>query len=191
MPKAAQLTKIKKLDQAEFERDYTEVSGYRYDSRKYYDYATDQVILPKWLTELIKAEVAQAAKEIRQELKQFFPGTKFKVTSDNYSGGNAVRVKWVDGPRSKEVEVVVGKYQYGHFDGMTDSYEYTNRRNDISQVRFVSTSRELSDDYRASIINRLETAFGGTFEPNKWNDQFHCYNDVLIYRVSTGCLQIP
>jgi hypothetical protein len=89
---------------------------------------------------------AQAAKLIRQELKQQFPITKFSVTSKSYSGGNSIDVDWVDGPTTKAVETIINKYQYGHFNGMEDIYEYSNTRKDIPQVKFVFVHRTISDE---------------------------------------------
>ena len=65
-----------------------------------------------------------AAKNIRTELKRGFPGIKFSVTSDVYSGGDSVDVRWYMGPTVKEVEKITGKYQEGSFNGMEDIYEY-------------------------------------------------------------------
>lgn len=60
-----------------------------------------------------------AAENIRRELKAAFPGVKFSVRSDY----NAVDIGWQDGPTSKQVEAVVGKYKAGGFNGMEDIYE--------------------------------------------------------------------
>ena len=87
---------------------------------------------------------AQAAKLIRAELKKAFPGVKFSVTSNGYSMGDSVYVDWTDGPTRDQVHSIAGKYQEGHFDGMTDSYDYTNRRTDIPQTMFVIIQRSSS-----------------------------------------------
>ena len=55
---------------------------------------------------------AACAKEIRKELKSKFSTTKFSVTSDSYSGGNSVRVRWEDGQTYKSVENIVGKFEF-------------------------------------------------------------------------------
>jgi|GEM_PF-1717854 len=92
---------------------------------------------------------AETAKAIRQELKQAFPGIKFSVRSETFSMGDSVRVSWEDGPLSKQVTEIIGKYQYGHFDGMTDMYENSNSRKDIPQTKFVQTRREKSEQVKA------------------------------------------
>lgn len=84
---------------------------------------------------------AQAAKALRTELKKAFPKQKFSVTCENYSMGNAVRVFWENGPTRQEVDKIAGKYQQGHFDGMTDCYKYSNTNKDIPQAMFVSLNR--------------------------------------------------
>ena len=96
-----------------------------------------------------KSTAANCAAAVREELKKNFPGIKFSVTSDNYSMGDHVRVSWTDGPTTDEVEKFTDKYQYGHFDGMTDMYEYSNTRDDIPQTKHMFTERRMSDETRA------------------------------------------
>jgi hypothetical protein len=67
---------------------------------------------------------ARAAANMRSELTREFPGVRFSVRSDSFSGGSSVDVKWTNGPTSAEVNAIISKYQYGHFDGMIDLYEY-------------------------------------------------------------------
>ena len=115
---------------------------------------------------------AAAAAAIRSELKAEFPAVKFSVTSESFSMGNAVQIRWTDGPSTQVVDLIVKKYEYGHFDGMEDIYRYDNRRDDIPQAKYVSTSRKLSVGFiravakdvgkfwgREIVIN--ETEYGG------------------------------
>lgn len=64
------------------------------------------------------------AKLIRAQLKAKFPGTKFSVRTDKYSGGSSIRINWVDGPTDDMVEAVVSAFNGSGFDGMTD-YKYS------------------------------------------------------------------
>lgn len=66
---------------------------------------------------------AETAKLIRADLKKVFPGVKFSVTSDVYSGGATVRIRYRNGPTSQSVEDVVKIYECKGFDGMID-YAY-------------------------------------------------------------------
>jgi hypothetical protein len=84
---------------------------------------------------------AQAAKLIRKELKAAFPTVKFAVTSESYSMGNSVWVRWEDELERTLVETITSKYQKGHFDMMTDCYEYSNKNKNIPQVMFVQLQR--------------------------------------------------
>ena len=78
---------------------------------------------------------ALAAKNLRIELKREFPGLKFKVQSENFSGGSSVRahaeVFRIDGYTDQDLRELNnklgrlrGQFAYGNFDGMTDSYDY-------------------------------------------------------------------
>lgn len=75
-------------------------------------------------------EAAYVAKIIKAELKHKFPKIKFSVSSENFAGGDAVRVrfeKFTGCPTVRDIEAITNKYQSGHFDGMTDCYEYSNK----------------------------------------------------------------
>lgn len=100
---------------------------------------------------------AAAAAHLREALKKSFPNTKFSVTSESFAGGDAVRVHWTDGPTVSEVEKIGGRYQYGHFNGMEDIYEYSNNIDGLPQARYVTESRSISDQYKQPIMGALET----------------------------------
>ncbi len=99
---------------------------------------------------------AQAAKLMRQELKQAFPTIEFSVRSQSYAGGNSIHVEWQDGPKTKDVQKITGKYEYGHFDGMQDCYEYSNVREDIPQVKYVQDRREVSETIKDQVFEYLK-----------------------------------
>jgi hypothetical protein len=111
-------------------------------------------------------QAAQAAKMIRKELKILYPHTTFSVRSDNFAGGNAVRVSWVDGPTTDQVEEITGKYEYGSFDGMRDLYEYTNVRNDIPQAKYITTQRRYTLEAFRDAIRRLNELYGWELRDN-------------------------
>lgn len=91
-------------------------------------------------------QAALAAKSIRKELKEHFPHVKFSVKSENYAGGNGVNISWDNGVTDKVIKNIVDKYQYGHFNGMEDIYEYSNTIEDLPQVKFVFTRRIITQD---------------------------------------------
>lgn len=120
-----------------------------YDSRE--EYKAEQKIKNNGK---LSSHAATAA-AIREELKKNFSGVKFSVTSESFAGGDSCHISWTDGPTRTEVEAITGKYQYGSFDGMTDCYNYTNSREDIPQVKYVSESRSISEEIEKIVIAGL------------------------------------
>lgn len=104
---------------------------------------------------------AAAAAEIRKELKRNkIPAT---VRASSYAGGSSVRVHIkadILPAAKKEIEEFAFRYQYGHFDGMHDIYEYSNRDEGIPQVKFVFVEVDYSDELKAEISDYVD-AIGG------------------------------
>lgn len=103
---------------------------------------------------------AAAAAAIRKELKAFYPAVAFSVRSSSFSGGDAVDLTWTDGPTIAAIEAIVKKYQYGHFDGSIDLYEYSNRRDDIPQTKFVQVRRDWSRHAFAALVDLVNRRYG-------------------------------
>jgi hypothetical protein len=89
---------------------------------------------------MAKSIQAQAAAQIRAKMKE--AGFKAKVSSFAASMCNGVRVycKEADMPQAERIKEICMPYQYGHFNGMEDIYEYSNMSDHIPQVKFVSIS---------------------------------------------------
>ena len=104
-----------------------------------------------------------ATKNIRIELKRAFPAVKFSVTSSTFSMGDSIDVSWTDGPTSSQVREIIGKYKAGSFDGMTDSYEYSNNAwtDAFGDAKYVHERREYSDKMLTSVIGRVCRHYGG------------------------------
>lgn len=103
---------------------------------------------------------AAAAKMIRASLKTAFPTVTFTIRSSSFSGGDAVDINWTDGPTVAQVDALTRQHQQGHFDGMIDLYEYSNRRDDIPQAKYVMTQREYSDDARRAAVAHVNRYWG-------------------------------
>jgi hypothetical protein len=98
----------------------------------------------------MKSEQAQAAAEIRKGLKA--RGIKARVTSTSASMTSSVDVtinQDVTPEERNELESFCNKYQYGHFDGMTDCYEYSNTNENVPQAKFVFVRVDYSDEIKA------------------------------------------
>lgn len=102
---------------------------------------------------------AACADAIRAELKEVFKGVKFSVRSETFSGGNSVHISWKDGLLTKEVEAITNKYQEGRFNGMEDIYEYSNTNENLAQAKYVSCSRDMSEETAAILKPIAEQLF--------------------------------
>ena len=127
----------------------------------------------------MRTEAAKTASEIRKELKAAFPGVNFSVKSQTFSGGNSVDIKWADGPTRDKVTDITAKYQYGHFNGMEDCYEYTNRRDDIPQAKYVSTQRDMSERTKEFLQKWADERFSATTFRSDWD--FGRFKNEQVY----------
>lgn len=110
--------------------------------------------------------VTDTAKLVRAALKAGFPGVKFSVRSDSYSGGASIDISWTDGPFEKDVEQIANRYQGSDFDGMQDLKTYRSGTliglpgGEVEEVKFgadfVFTNRELSPEYLAELLPHAE-----------------------------------
>lgn len=97
---------------------------------------------------------ADVTRQIKKELNKAFPGIKFSVKYDSYSGGDAARISWNFGPTTDMVDDIVKKYQYGSFNSMEDIYEFNKgqsfyiddegNKKTIGGVKYVQTSRDFT-----------------------------------------------
>lgn len=93
----------------------------------------------------MKTEAAKASAQIKQALRVKWPQVKFSVKSSVYSGGDSVHVSWTDGPTVDQVQPIVRFYEYGTFDGMTDSYNMDNVKECAHQAKYVMCNRDFSE----------------------------------------------
>lgn len=107
------------------------------------------------------SQAAQAAKRVREYAKSI--GIKCKASSDTYSMGSSVHWSVTDCHPDdfKKIKQFADQHQYGHFDGMTDYYELSNRRDDIPQAKYVIERREFSDELRAKAYAWLRAQYPG------------------------------
>lgn len=137
---------------------------------------------------------AAAAAMIRKHIKSL--GIAAKVTSESYAGGNSVRVSVqdLDPATTKKIEEFANQFQYGHFDGMQDLYEYSNSRNDIPQVKFVFVSNRAGDEMRQKVWDWARSYYAGMEESpadakeagSYMHSGMGLWGDVIIHRAFTG-----
>lgn len=92
---------------------------------------------------------------VRKELAKYFPGVKFSVRYESFSGGNAIRIKYTDGVPVDQVEKVVAKFEYdsSNSDIMTDYFQYdrTPFIEMFGGAKYVTVSREMSVEVREQL----------------------------------------
>jgi hypothetical protein len=105
-------------------------------------------------------EAARTAQAVRAALKEAFPGMKFSVKSDNFSGGNAVRINWTNGPSVEAVEEIGRNFTAGSFNGMTDSYEHKAKADRTGPtVMYVTASRSIDEALKTKVVEQLRAMF--------------------------------
>ena len=133
---------------------------------------------------------ALASKNIKIELQRAFPGQSFSVRSESFSMGDAVDIRWTEGPTTKEVEDFTDKYQHSDFNGMEDISECRKYggvfRGLFGSSKFVSTNRTITEETVVAACEKL----GLTYDKN-WNYEYwdrvelnEAVNDVSYYRAS-------
>lgn len=132
----------------------------------------------------MKSTQAECAKAIRQLLKTKFPFVKFSIRSRSFAGGDSVDVSWTDGPTTRTIDSLIGKFQYGHFNGMTDCYEYSNRESGIPQSKYVQTSRHMAPETGHEIKMKIAESHGieDPSDEKEWQEKFNHWSDSVVYR---------
>ncbi len=101
-----------------------------------------------------------AAENIKRALKKAFPEHRFSVRT---SRGGSVNVCWELGPTEADVRAVAGGHTLGHFDGMTDSYEYDEDRafTDVfGGERYIFWHRDIPKEVYALVAGLLAEKYG-------------------------------
>jgi len=125
---------------------------------------------------------AGVAKSIRKELKEKFPGIKFSVRSESFAGGNSVDIDYTDGVPADEIRKIVDKYESGHFDGMTDCYNYFPGR-DYPTAKYVMVQRNISKEAWQKTKEELAGKFGIEISNEQdWFNKLRMWSSVAIHR---------
>jgi len=113
---------------------------------------------------MTKSTHAQAAAQIRAELKR--NNIQARVTCKSYSMGSSVTIRTHNLPPHAytALKAFCDQYQYGHFNGMEDIYEYSNNNDDLPQVKFVSVERQFDNDLIQAAWTELRARLQGMDE---------------------------
>lgn len=104
-----------------------------------------------------KSPWALGAQNIKTELARAFPGIKFSVKSESYSGGDSINVSWIDGPTDEEVKKITDKYQESDFNGMEDikEYRHTTWPTIYGGADYVFENRDYAEETRILLVKEL------------------------------------
>ena len=95
----------------------------------------------------------EVSRNLRAALKHEFPGVKFSVRSNSFSGGDDARVSWVDGPSRAKVEPLVDGFCETVHEPNTDYWDHVTTV--ISAVcggfSYTFAEREYSDAARKPV----------------------------------------
>ena len=102
---------------------------------------------------------AAAAKAVRAFMKA--QGIKGAVKASRSAGTSSIRVSLTNGTPSQTATVTefAKQYQYGHFDGMYDSYEFSNCIEGLPQVKYVFVEAEFDTETKQKALDALCTEF--------------------------------
>lgn len=138
------------------------------------------------------SQQAQAAKMIREYCKSI--GVKCKARSDSFSMGDSVdwEVRNVDPETYDQIKTYADQFQYGHFDGMDDSYNLSNTRSDLPQTKYCHGSIRFDDElYQAAWQLLKASAANGDGLPDdyekakdlQWSADHFNYHDQIFMHV--------
>lgn len=138
------------------------------------------------------AHVAKLCKEFCKSI-----GVKCSAKSDSYSMGNSVRVYVENQPPEiiKKLNDELSQYQYGHFDGMTDMYECTNRNDNIPQIKYLFIENRFDDSMKDAAWEYIHAHFDDAAQYSAIRSEVPSNADVwgrwadqVIYQLLNGSL---
>lgn len=103
--------------------------------------------------------VADTAKLVRVALKRDFPAIKFSVTSKSYAGGASIRVVYIDGPRTADVEKITRQFEGSTFDGMIDLKSYHSNMLNGEEVHFGADSVHVEHKHSVALVTKVAQAY--------------------------------
>ena len=93
-----------------------------------------------------KSRHACGGANVKRILAVKFPATVFKVTSQSYSMGSSIDIRWTDGPTTKQVDALTDRFGQCDFDGSQDLETYRKAiwPDVFGGAHYVQTSRSIS-----------------------------------------------
>jgi len=125
---------------------------------------------------------AIAAAEIRKELKRRFPNVNFSVKSKLYSGGDSVSISYIDGPLISSVIETSSKYELGHFNSSTDSYERHKSSDNLPKVMYIHVNRSMSPKAEGKIRAEIKKKYHVNLNNEaKTFEKFRAWPNMVVW----------
>lgn len=146
------------------------------------------------------AILGQTSKNAKKLLGEKFPGVKFSVTLDKYSGGSTLLIRWDLGPSPAEVEAVIEPFRAGRWNLYTEEFEYAHGPERqawstvMGDVKFFTVSRHEWDvrtggatatrRLQRAIAEQLPTLAPHWFELRTERHEAERLAEAIVYRTS-------
>lgn len=105
----------------------------------------------KYLSQFTHADRRKTTSIIKKHCLNKFNISKIEIKTDSFSGGSSMAVTYYSPEPIKQLEDFIKNFQYGHFNGMEDIYEYSNQNNIIlekhilQQYKYCSSCHEIGE----------------------------------------------
>ena len=103
---------------------------------------------------------ASAAKMIRKHLKELGIKATVRASSGSMTSSVNVDVEEVLPATFTLIKEFCAQFEMGHFDGMTDMYEYSNIDDDRPQVKFVFVHHVYTDETKQAATDYIDAING-------------------------------
>ena len=126
-------------------------------------------------------------KLILDELKALKRGdivSKIRSIKSSYSSINIYTTD-LEPEQTIALQCVVAKYKMGKFDGMIDSYDYSNVIKDLPQVQYVFINNDFSEKAKETAKEFLKNTWA-TVNDQEALDKFGFYFDQIVHQVCAG-----
>ena len=119
---------------------------------------------------------------VRKVLKKHFPGVKFSVRYDSFSGGDSCDVRYEDGPLYEDVAKYVRMFQdsYADFTGDYWDYDPSEFNKLFGGFKYTHTERKWSDSVREKYLAEVADDY-----PKSWDGtEIHESKFWLCYKLA-------
>lgn len=119
---------------------------------------------------------------VRKVLKKHFPGVKFSVRYDSFSGGDSCDVRYEDGPLYEDVAMYVRMFQDSHADFTGDYWDYDPSEFNklFGGFKYTHTERKWSDSVREKYLAEVADDY-----PKSWDGtEIHESKFWLCYKLA-------